>query len=132
MLLGMSWKGKVYVDATLPFGLRSAPKIFTAVVDACEWILRQRGLHQVRHYLDDFIVVGPPKCLRCWEELSIMCRTCEELGLPLAAEKQVGPATCLDFLGIELDTIHMEIHLPEVKLACTRELVATWRGRKSC
>ena len=111
MLLGMSWKGKVYVDATLPFGLRSAPKIFTAVVDACEWILWQWGLHQVRHYLDDFIVVGPPKCLRCWEELSIVCRTCEELGLPLAAEKQVGPATCLDFLGIELDT---------------------WRGRKSC
>ena len=46
MLLGMSWKGKVYVDATLPFGLRSAPKIFTAVADACEWILRQRGLYQ--------------------------------------------------------------------------------------
>ena len=46
MLLGMSWKGKVYVDATLPFSLRSAPKIFTAVADACEWILRQRGLYQ--------------------------------------------------------------------------------------
>ena len=61
-----------------------------------------------------------------------MCRTCEELGLPLEAEKQVGPATCLDFLGIELDTIHMQIRLPEVKLACTRELVVMWRGRKSC
>ena len=132
MLLGMSWKGKVYVDATLPFGLRSAPKIFTAVADACEWILRQWGLHQVRHYLDDFIVIGPPKSSRCQEELSIMCHTCEELGLPLAAEKQVGPTTCLDFLGIELDTVHMEIRLPEVKLARTRELVATWRGRKSC
>ena len=43
-LLGMSWKGRIYVDATLPFGLRSAPKIFTAVADACEWILKQRGL----------------------------------------------------------------------------------------
>ena len=83
-------------------------------------------------YLDDFIVVGPPKSLRCQEELSIMCCTCEELGLPLAAEKQVGPATCLDSLGIELDTIRMEIRLSEVKLARTRELVAMWRGRKSC
>ena len=27
-LLGMMWDGKVYVDAALPFGLRSAPKIF--------------------------------------------------------------------------------------------------------
>ena len=24
--LGMSWKGGIYVDTTLPFGLRSAPK----------------------------------------------------------------------------------------------------------
>ena len=64
MLLGMSWKGRVYVDATLPFGLRPAPNIFTAVADACGWILWQRGQsHQVRHYLDDFIVVSPPKAL---------------------------------------------------------------------
>ena len=53
MLLGMVWKGSIYVDAALPFGLRSAPKMFTAVADACEWILGQRGLPRVRHYLDD-------------------------------------------------------------------------------
>ena len=27
-LLGMSWKGGIYVDTALPFGLRSAPKNF--------------------------------------------------------------------------------------------------------
>ena len=32
--LGMQWQGKVYVDGMLPFGLRSAPKIFNAVADA--------------------------------------------------------------------------------------------------
>jgi len=32
--LGMKWKQSVYVDGMLPFGLRSAPKIFTAVADA--------------------------------------------------------------------------------------------------
>ena len=79
--------------------------------------LAAAGASPGQTHLDDFIVVGPPKSLRCQEELSIMCRTCEELGLPLAAEKHVGPATCLDFLGIELDTVHMEIGLPEVKLA---------------
>ena len=26
-LLGMVWKGSIYIDTTLPFGLRSAPKI---------------------------------------------------------------------------------------------------------
>ena len=35
-LLGMKWEGSLYLDACLPFGLRSAPKIFTAVADAAE------------------------------------------------------------------------------------------------
>ena len=37
VLLGMRWKGMVYIDTRLLFGLRSAPKIFTAVADALEW-----------------------------------------------------------------------------------------------
>jgi len=38
-LLGMRWQGKVYVDKVLPFGLRSAPIIFTAVADALQFIM---------------------------------------------------------------------------------------------
>ena len=33
-LLGMLWDDQLYVDSTLPFGLRSAPKIFNALADA--------------------------------------------------------------------------------------------------
>ena len=36
-LLGMRWEGKVFVDKTLPFGLRSAPIIFSALADALAW-----------------------------------------------------------------------------------------------
>ena len=32
-LLAVSWNEEVYMDRSLPFGLRSAPKIFTAVAD---------------------------------------------------------------------------------------------------
>ena len=46
----------MYVDAVLPFGLRSAPKIFTALADALQWILQRRGATFVWHYIDDFIV----------------------------------------------------------------------------
>ncbi len=38
-LLGKSWEGHVYVDKVLPFGLRSAPKLYNAVADALLWIL---------------------------------------------------------------------------------------------
>ena len=33
-LLGMQWEERVYIDTVLPFGLRSAPKIFCALSDA--------------------------------------------------------------------------------------------------
>ena len=32
-LLGMVWEDSLYIDTVLPFGLRSAPKIFTALAD---------------------------------------------------------------------------------------------------
>lgn len=38
-LLGMVWKEGIYIDTTLPFGLRSAPKIFNSVADALEWVM---------------------------------------------------------------------------------------------
>ena len=39
-LLGIRWQGHVYVDQCLPFGLRSAPKIFTAFADVLAWVLQ--------------------------------------------------------------------------------------------
>ena len=42
-LLGMRWEGALYIDTALPFGLRSAPKIFNAVADAVEWVARRQG-----------------------------------------------------------------------------------------
>ena len=35
-LLGLSWKGDIFIDTVLPFGLRSAPKIFNSVADALD------------------------------------------------------------------------------------------------
>ena len=71
-LLGMTWAGALYVDAALPFGLRSAPKIFTSGADTLEWHLRLEGLQQVYHYLDDFLIVEVLRrtCTNCGESLT--------------------------------------------------------------
>ena len=42
-LLGVRWRGKLLADGALPFGLRSAPKLFTAVADALLWIMGRHG-----------------------------------------------------------------------------------------
>ena len=55
ILLGMKWEDKLYVDRVLPFGLRSAPRIFSAVADAIQFGAIVRGVKNITHYLDDFV-----------------------------------------------------------------------------
>ena len=74
------------------------------------------GIEFIYHYLDDFLCTGPPGKNTCRRSLDTMMRACEELGLPLASEKVEGPASCLIFLGIELDSNAMQIRLPDRKL----------------
>ena len=123
-LLGMLWKEALYVDSTLPFGLRSAPKIFTALADALEWRLRHLGLQEVFHCLDDFLIVAPPHSSQCKEELQILLQCFSRLGVPVAEQKLEGPIVCLTFLGIELDTLQMIRRLPSHKLEELKGLVA--------
>ena len=63
-LQAVQWDGKIFMDPMLPFGLRSAPKIFNAVADALHWVLQQAGVTMVYHYLDDFVVGGGPNIAR--------------------------------------------------------------------
>jgi hypothetical protein len=131
-LLGIEWEGSVYSDAMLPFGLRSAAKIFTAVADSIEWILRRRGVVHIAHYLDDFIILGTPHSSQCADSLKMVVDTCAELGVPLALDKCEGPRTRLTFLGIELDTETRSLRLPRDKLTRIQDTLDTWRERKVC
>ena len=79
-LLGIRWGTDVFIDTALPFGLRSAPKIFSAVADALAWILHSRGVRHQLHYLDDFLLLGPPESLECAQSLQLTLSICEELG----------------------------------------------------
>ena len=131
-LLGIEWQGNHYIDGMLPFGLRSAPKIFTAVADALEWCFRERGVTEVDHYLDDFITIGPPSKPTCQANLQIILDTSERLGVPLAAEKLEGPTSCLTFLGIEIDTWAGILRLPAAKLERLQSTLQLWENRRSC
>lgn len=122
----------MYVDRALPFGLRSAPKIFNAIADGLTWILQKRGVRLVLHYLDDFLIMGPPSSSECSKALDTTLRTCEELGVPVADEKVEGPSACLTFLGIEVDTNGWQLRLPDEKLQRVRSLVASWRRKRGC
>ena len=130
-LLCVQWGGKVLVDKVLPFGLRSAPIIFTAVADALQWIIQKRGVEHLFHYLDDYITVGPPATSVCLNNLAIIKQACHDTGTPIEESKSVGPATTITFLGMELDSVSMEIRLPQDKLRSLRMLLEDWKSRKA-
>jgi len=131
-LLGMEWKGGLYLETMLPFGLRSAPVIFNAVAEALAFIIRQRGVDGMDHYLDDFTLVEKPRSQQCKRNLEVALATCEEVGFRMAPEQTEGPTTSLSLLGVELDTELMELRLPQKKLLKLRELVEKLRQRKAC
>jgi len=57
--LKITWQEKVYIDRTLPFGLCSAPKIFSAVANMIAWALRRGDICFVTHYYNDFLILVP-------------------------------------------------------------------------
>ena len=131
-LMGMSWEGALYIDTSLPFGLRSAPKIFTALAVAAEWVIKQAGVGFVVHYLDDFLVTGAPGTPECATALRTILDVFCRLGFPIAIEKLEGPTPRLEFLGFELDSQSMEVRLSLSKLQELQALIHSWVGRKSC
>ena len=120
------------MDTALPFGLRSAPKLFNAVVDAVEWILQQAMVVNIVHYLDDFLLVNHPGSPEGAESLAKLLEIFAELCLPVALDKLEGPVYQLTFLVFELDSILMEVQLPVEKLAALNTVVSSWLDRWSC
>ena len=119
----MQWQGKTYVDKVLPFGLRSAPKLYNAVADGLLWILASQDSVDGIHYLDDFLLFGAPGSQQCIEALTKALARCAHLGVPVAPSKTEGPSTVLVFLGIQLDTLSLTMCLPLPKLERLRSTI---------
>ena len=87
------------------------------------------GIPLIHHYLDDFIIIVPSHSTQCQQSLEILDKVCESLGFPLAEHKRDGPSTCL---GIEIDSVRGQLHLPADKLSRLQALILGWGNRKAC
>ena len=131
-LLAIQWERQTYLDTALPFGLRSAPKLFSAVADAVAWRMSRKGIRYQVHYLNDYLLLGPPETPVCGQDLATTLELCQSLGVPVAMEKLQGPSPTLVFLGIEIDTIRQQLRLPQDKLARLQSVIGGWVGRHAC
>lgn len=109
--LRFKFEQQTYEFQCLPFGLSSAPYIFTKLLKPVVSFLRDKGLFIV-NYLDDFLCLGNSydDCLNCVNETVNLLTN---LGFVINYEKsQLVPSQCRQFLGFELDSVNMTIGLP--------------------
>ncbi len=125
-LLGMKFEGQYYVDKCLPMGIRCAPAYFEAFSSFIEFTVKQRsGQNSIVHFVDDFLCIQQAK-KQDQEGKNLLIElmaVCKFLGVPLADEKTEGPTTKLTYLGLEIDTIRMQVRVPQNKLCNIREKI---------
>ena len=102
------------------------------LAEAIEWAARQEGVTHTHHYLDDFFVTGAPGSNECGNHLYTLTSLCNHLRVFLAEEKVEGPTTCLEYLGILLDSIALEAWLPPDKLDDIHQALHRWSTQTEC
>jgi hypothetical protein len=134
-LFGFAWKGKTYEERFLPFGLRTAPRVFNYFAEGLHWILDTQGPPRAQagilHYLDDFLAVfGWRETIAAAEYQQLFHHICGELGIQIKHLKSAA-GVVVEFLGLTIDTVRMEARLPPEKKARALELVTTLSAASS-
>ncbi|XP_034086278.1 uncharacterized protein LOC117555511 [Gymnodraco acuticeps] len=130
-MFGIRWESKFYFAVRLTFGCRSSPCIFNSLSEAlCSILLNIVRIPSVLHLLDDFLLVDPPRD-NSGASLAKLKLCFQKLGVPLSAEKTLGPDTRLEFLGITLDSAEMKASLPSDKLQRIRDITKSYCGQQT-
>lgn len=115
-LLGFKFHDKFFIDKALPFGCAISCRTFEIFATFLEFAVKRRmDSGKLLHYLDDFL--GGDRSYSACKKLMDTFQICmAELNVPLAEDKTEGPAEVLCFLGLELDSIHMVVRIPQEKI----------------
>ncbi|CAG2196502.1 unnamed protein product [Mytilus edulis] len=115
-LFCIKWEDKYYFYVRLTFGCRSSPIIFDTLSQAiCYIATNNYKVNNILHLLDDFLTIDPPHA-EGERSMALMMMIFKRLNVQIAMHKTVGPVTCLEYLGIILDSEKMEARLPQEKV----------------
>ena len=103
---------RYYVDTCLPFGYHNGSAIFQRLSDAVHHLMRQRR----------FL---PSK-------IDALCHLLQELGFQISEKKLEPPTTCLNCLGIEVNTETFTMSIPPLKLKEIWDTCCQWRHKVRC
>ncbi|XP_039764301.1 uncharacterized protein LOC120636803 [Pararge aegeria] len=118
--LRISYKNQLYQMTCLPFGLASAPHLFSSVTCWVAETLRAKGC-RVLVYLDDFLLVHQDQSKLCLQAAEAV-RHLEHLGWQINYQKSIlTPTQDLEYLGIRWQTIANSMSLPTRRINILNE-----------
>lgn len=129
-LLGFMFQGRYFIDKCLPFGCASSCRLFEAFSSAIHWIMKSRYNANIVHIIDDFLFIAPPNTQKCKKDLTRFMALARDIGFPIKHAKTVWPTTCIEFMGIVIDTAAMEARLPQDKIDKCRNQLQTFLIRE--
>ena len=110
--LKFQWKEKTYQFTCLPFGLSSAPWVFTKTTRPVVATLRELGLRLVI-YIDDILIMAETESLMKDHIVAVIYL----LGFVINHPKSVlTPTQEIEFLGFTVNSTKMELKLPGEKI----------------
>ena len=114
--MGIHVDGNYFVDKCFPMGCSISCMLFESFSRFIEWVVVTRsGMSSINHFLDDFIFMVSEVTNECSKMMGVFSEVCEELGVPIAENKTLGPTTVLSFLGFVIDTKLKMILIPPEK-----------------
>lgn len=129
--VGFKWdldgEDRFFHDNRLCFGLRTGPYQFNKISSFIAETLHELHGITIVQYLDDFFCSGHSFASCEWAQNSII-RLLRYLGFYVSWKKVSPPSQITTYLGIEIDSIAMELRLPEGKLQKMRSLLSQVNG----
>ena len=134
-LVAFVWRSELFFFLKLMFGLRNSGYNAQRLSEAIAWIHQRLGLETDLEvffnsmvYVDDF--GGCEKTQeRAIQSSEALHNLLKDLGLEESLKKEYKPSTSMPFLGVNFDTVRLEMSIPPEKLAEVREEVTLWENK---
>ena len=118
-----------YLDTCLPFGYRHGSPLYQRLSNAVRHIMRRQD-YDVINYIDDILGIALPS--RIDASFDALRSLLPRLGFEISKKKLVAPTTCMNCLGILIDTKEFTLAIPSEKLQEIVTLCKSWIHKHSC
>ena len=118
-----------YLDTCLPFGYRHGSSLYQHLSDTVHHIMHRQD-YDVINYIDDILGIDLPSRIDAsFDDLRLLL---PRLGFEISKKKLVSPTTCMNCLGILIDTKKFTLAIPSEKLQEIMTMCKSWIHKISC